>query len=274
MFCSSRQIAPCSPNLTAVLEFLHGLLRMSYSTLNSARSALSCFVSVDGLPVGQHPVVCRFLKGAFQQKPPSKKLHGIWDVNQVLRFLKTFTPNSSLTLKELTHKLATLLALVTIQRKQTLLQLDISDEYLKKSSNEYVFVLCKHVKQSRPNYPVPPVVIPRYTADTDICPFLCLEHYIARTETLRHDSALFISTVKPHNAVGTQTMSRWIKTVLQWSGIDMDLFKPHSTRHASSTAAFDASVPLDEILKKARWSSATTFKRFYLKHVMDANSEC
>lgn len=92
-------------------------------------------------------------------------------------------------------KLATLLAVVTIQRKQTLLQLDISDEYLKKSSNEYVFVLCKHVKQRRPNYPVPPVVIPRYTADTDICPFLCFEHYIARTETLRHDSVLFISTV-------------------------------------------------------------------------------
>ena len=183
-------------------------------------------------------------------------------------------PNSLLTLKELTYKLATQLALVTIQRKQTLLQLDISDEYLKKSSNEYFFVLCKHVKQSRPNYPVPPVVIPRYTADTDFCPFLCLEHYIARTETLRHDSVLFISTVKPHNAVGAQTMARWIQTVLQWSGIDMDLFKPHSTRHGSSTATFNASVSLDEILKKAGWSSATTFKRFYLKHVVDVNSEC
>ena len=77
--------------LTALLEFLYGLLRKSFSALNSARSALSCIVSVDGLPVGQHPVVCRFLKGAFQQKSPSKRLHGIWDVNQVLRFLKTFT---------------------------------------------------------------------------------------------------------------------------------------------------------------------------------------
>ena len=85
---------------------------------------------------------------------------------------------------------------------------------------------------------------------------------------------LFISTVKPHNAVGAQTMARWIKTVLQWSGIDMDLFKPNSTRHTSSTAAFSASVPLDEILKKTGWSSATTFKRFYLKHVVDVNSEC
>ena len=90
VFCSSRQIAPCTPDLTDVLEFLHGLLRMSYSALNSARSALSCIISVNGLPVGKHSVVCRFLKEAFQQKPPSKKLHGIWDVNQVLRFLKTF----------------------------------------------------------------------------------------------------------------------------------------------------------------------------------------
>ena len=138
VFCSSRQIAPCSRDLTAVLEFLYGLLRMPCSALNSARSALSCTVSVDG----------------------------IRDVNQVLRFLKTFAPNSSLKLKELTHKLATDLALVTIQRKQTLLQLVVGDEYLKKSSNEYVFVLCKHVKQStgRPNYHVPPAFIPRFIA--------------------------------------------------------------------------------------------------------------
>ena len=117
------------------------------------------------------------------------------------------------------------------------------------------------------------MVIPRYTADTDICSFLCLEHSVARTENLRHDSVLFISTVKPHNAVGAQMMSRWIKTVLHWSGIDMNLIKPHSTRHASSTAAFKASVPLEEILKKAEWSSATTFKRFYLKRV-NVNSKC
>ena len=150
MFYNSRQIAPCSPDLTAVLEGLHGLLRMSYSGLNSARAALSCIVSVNRLPMGQQPVVCRFLKGAFQQKPPSKKLHGIWDVNQVLRFFKTFAPNSSLTLNEITHKLATVLALVTIQRKQTLLQLDISDEYFKKSSNEYLFVLCKQANRVGP----------------------------------------------------------------------------------------------------------------------------
>ena len=257
-----------------MLEFLYTLLNLSYSSLNTARSALSCIVMIDKIPVGQHPVVCRFLKGAFEQKPPAHKYYGIWNVNQVLQFLKTFSPNRCLSLKELTCKLAMLLALVTIQRKQTLLQLDISSEYLKKSKDEYIFILSKHVKQSRPNYPVPPVIIPRYTPDEDICPLLCLEEYIERTKELRLDNVLFISTIKPHKPVGAQTMSRWIKTILEWAGIDVTLFKPHSTRHAASTAALKASIPLDEILKKAGWSSAKTFRRFYFRHVIDETVEC
>ena len=88
------------------------------------------------------------------------------------------------------------------------------------------------MKQSRPNYPFPPVIIPRYTPDEDTCPLLRLEEYIERTKELRQDNVLFISTIKPHNPVGAQTMSRWIKT----------LFKPYSTRHAASAAAFQVSI--------------------------------
>ena len=130
------------------------------------------------------------------------------------------------------------------------------------------------MKQSRPNYPVPPVVIPRYIPDEDICPLLCLEEYIERTKELRQDNVLFISTIKPHNPVGAQTMSRWIKTIMEWAGIGVTLFKPHFTRHEASTAAFQASIPLDDILKKAGWSSAKTFRRFYFRHVIDETIEC
>ena len=51
------------------------------------------------------------------------------------------------------------------------------------------------------------------------------------------------------------------------------MFKPHSKRHAASTAAFKASIPLDDILKKAGWSSAKTFRRFYFRHVVDETVE-
>jgi len=84
------------------------------------------------------------------------------------------------------------------------------------------------VKQSRPNYPVPPVIVPKYSIDNDICPYSCLEEYIVRTAGLRHDSFLFVSLIKPYKAVGLQTLSRWIRTVLDRSGVDVGVFKPHS----------------------------------------------
>ena len=188
-------------------------------------------ISIDNVPAGQHPLVCRFVKGAFERKPPSKKYYAIWDVRQVLNFLKTMSLNSSL--MELSLKLSMLLALVSFQRKQTLLQLNINNEYLKKSDEEFLFILSRHVKQSRPNYSIPPVIIPRYTLDTDICPYVCLEGYIERTKSLRHDDVLLISTIEPHRAIGSQTLACWIKTVLQLAGVDIDMFKPHSTRHAA-----------------------------------------
>ena len=180
----------------------------------------------------------------------------------MLNFLKTMSPNSSLSLMELSLKLSMLLALVSIQRKQTLLLLNIKNEYLKKSDEEFVFIL------SRPNYSVPPVIIPRYILDTDICPYVCLEDYIERAKSSRRDDVLPISTIKLHRAISFQTLARWIKTVLQLAGVDTDMFKPHSTRHAASTAAYQASVPLDEILQRAGWNNANTFKRFYYKHVI------
>lgn len=219
IFCGERKIAPHSPSIVEVLEFLHSQLHLSYSLLNTARSALSCIITLDQIPVGKHPLVCPFLKGAFERKPPSNRYYAICDVQTVLQFLKTFGPNKSLSLKELSLKVSMLLALVTIQRKQTLLQLSIEDECLKTTQSEFVFIISGNVKQSRPNYPVPPVIIPRYTLDTDICPCDCLKEYITRTISLRQDNKLFISFIKPHKAIGSQTLSRWMKTVLQLSGL-------------------------------------------------------
>lgn len=51
--------------------------------------------------------------------------------------------------------------------------------------------------------------------------------------------------------------------------MDVSVFKPHSTRHAASSAAFNASVPIDEILKRAGWCNANTFRKFYYKDIID-----
>ena len=66
VFCREWQIT----TLMHMLEFLHTQLHLSYSALNTARSALSCVISIDNVPVGQHPLVSRFVKGTFERKPP------------------------------------------------------------------------------------------------------------------------------------------------------------------------------------------------------------
>ncbi|CAB4006638.1 Hypothetical predicted protein [Paramuricea clavata] len=164
--------------------------------------------------LGEAPNSLSFPKGAFERKPPANKHHAIWDVQTVLAYLKTFTPNSGLSLKELSHKLTMLLALVTIQRKQTLIHLNINNGCMIQSDVQFVFVLDKHIKQSRPNYSVPPVIVPRYNLDSDVFPYLCLEAYLEKTKHLRQSVNLLVATIKPHRAIGSQILARWIKIVL------------------------------------------------------------
>ena len=96
-----------------------------------------------------------------------------------------------------------------------------------------------------------------------------LGEYLERTRLLRGDcKQLLISFQKPHGAVSTDTISRWLKLVLKQAGIDINMFKAHSTRAASTSAAASGNVPLSTIMASAGWSNANTFSKFYNKPVI------
>lgn len=83
-FCRERQINCYSPPLRDALQFLLGLFNqvLSYSTLNTARSALSAIVTMDGVgSFGSNPIVTRFMKGVFESRRPKPKYDKIWDVS-------------------------------------------------------------------------------------------------------------------------------------------------------------------------------------------------
>ena len=68
---------------------------------------------VDGVPIGRHPLVLKLLmKGSLRDNPPVPRYAQTWDVQVVLSYLEELGPNAGLTQKELTLKLAMLLALV------------------------------------------------------------------------------------------------------------------------------------------------------------------
>ena len=71
-----------------------------------------------------------------------------WDVKRVFGYLQMLHLSEFLILKDLTHKLVMLLALLSGQRCQTLHSLSVSD--MKLSSDNCVFVVKTLLKTSRP----------------------------------------------------------------------------------------------------------------------------
>ena len=71
--------------------------------------------------------------------------------------------------------------------------------------------------------------------------------------------------------VTSATIGRWLKRVMTSAGINTHVFKPHSSRSASTSAAARAGLSVQDILRTAGWSNAGTFEKFYHKEVV---AEC
>jgi len=114
------------------IEFLTELYKQgkSYSTINSARSALSQFLLPEGSQLdtdfGKHKLTSMFMKGVFKLKPPTPKYKGTWDVKIVLDYLRTLD-NDNISLKLLFMKCVTILAMATKQKSQALTSLGLNE---------------------------------------------------------------------------------------------------------------------------------------------------
>lgn len=77
-------------SVNLVIEYLTSLHKsgLSYSALNTARSALSSFVCLDDdSNLGEHSLVKRFMRGVFNINPSFPRYSSTWDVRQVLDYL-------------------------------------------------------------------------------------------------------------------------------------------------------------------------------------------
>ena len=261
-FCSEREVDPYSYNVIRVLEFLTAFFDQgqSYSAINTARSALSA-VFYKEQTLGNSPIIKRFMKGIFELRPPLPRYSFIWDVNIVLDYLKNFK-SQDIPLSLLTYKLATLLALTTAQRAQTLHLLNIKNiNFLK---DKVIIPIPALLKQSNcKRYKFSLRLLPN-SDDGDICVINTLKEYLKRTSVIRgSENKLFISFNRPYKSVSRSTISRWIKAVLREAGIDISIFKAHSTRAAACSNAKLIGVPIDHILKTAGWANVTSFSKFY-----------
>ena len=273
-WCQSLGRDPFAASIEDIIEFLTSEFHAGrqYSTINSLRSALSATLPpIEGTPVGQHPLIVKLLQGIFNQRPPLPRYENTWNVGSVISFIKNnLNQNSNLSLKDLSRKLAMLLALASASRSSDLHLLDL--RYIKHSMDYVEFQIAGLLKTRRSG-PPRSFTIKRLPTVESLCPVVTLEAYERVTQPFRgaimdKSSKLFLSLKQPHNPVSSSTIGRWIKSLLTDAGIDTSIFGAHSTRAASSSAAKKAGVPLSDIMRAAGWSRSSTFERFYYKPIL------
>jgi len=274
-WCQERNTDPISGPVSAVINFLADLFSQGYqyNSLNSYRSAISSTHDhVDGSPIGQHPLVTRMMAGAFNSRPPKARYSATWDVEIVLKYIISLGPNNNLSLKNLTLKTVMLLALTRPTRSVDLKLLDV--DLCRWTPEGVSFIPSGLTKQAKAGRRVSDYFFPKFSENTLICPVDSVKEYIKITEEFRktdvRTTQLFLSFIRPHSAVSSSSIARWLKTLLAESGIDVSLFKAHSTRSASASAAAAAGVTTKEILDAADWKTESVFQKFYYKPVHDS----
>ncbi len=252
------------------MSFLSELFNsgLSYSYINTARSALSSILCCNNtsIPFGQLPIVKRFMKGVFETRPSLPRYSSTWDINIAFNYIRQQKPLSLLSLKDLSHRVAFLLCLLSGQRCQTLSKLSIENMSIDQS--RVTFIITEKLKHTRVGAHQEPLQFLAYPTDRNLCIVTHLTEYLQKTSTLRGvNKQLLISFIQPHKPVSKDTISNWIKNFMTSAGIDTSKYMTHSTRAASTSHLAARQFDINDIMKAAGWSKEETFQRFYNRDI-------
>ena len=234
----------------------------------TARSALSAVIILpNGKKFGDHPHVKQFIKGFFNTDPPKPRYTATWDPNVITKMLKSWYPATKLNMLRLAKKIVMLILLITGQRGQILTALNVEQMCIR--PDYFIFkVRNSDIKQGRQNYKPEPIRLKAYP-DKRLCIVHYLKIYLERTLHVRQaEKQLLLTTTRPFRAASRDTVSRWVRAVMEEAGIDVSVFKPGSTRAAATSKAHQSGVTLDKILRAGAWASESTFSTWYKREVI------
>ena len=126
------------------------------------------------------------------------------------------------------------------------------------------------LKHTKPSQPLQAIAYDKFNGNPKLCVVECVKLYIEiRKELVPPEIKRFLVTYgRPHKAASDDTISRWIKNNISSTGIDIDVFKAHSTRSTSSSKAKQVGILYTKMLKTGSWRGASTFSKHYDKHII------
>ena len=193
-----------------LFRFPHSKIKegCGYSWANTARSAIATFYD----NVKDNPMKAWFMKGVLNLWPSLPWYTCTWDVTDVLNHLKTLLL-PTIDLKTLSKKIALLLLLFSGERLQKLYTLKVSNIHV--STSACSIFLDSLLKTSSPHSHKSHLKF-NYYSDTNLCIIVHIERYSSLAQSLKETTAsLFISYCKPYKPVSTDTISLWVKHLLQ-----------------------------------------------------------
>ena len=272
-------------------------LQLSASTLRVRKALISSTLAAlghSGLATGKF--ASNVIKATALGQSKSKVKIPDWDILVLLSFLMTesFEPLEAVSFKDLTLKTCFLIMLASGRRASEVcnlsglpgdvsheadgsLSLNFLPEFLAKNQNP---------ESCSPVIKIPPLssIIGLDEPDIKNCPVRALRIYRKRSQRFRNPKqrALFLSCNKNYNNdIRVSTISRWMRALiidayLYWAGgggggsvsgiLALRRPKTHEIRAWAASLA-SKTVPLQQVLKAAYWSSEDVFVNHYLRDV-------
>ena len=266
-FCQNESMDPTSMCVESMLGYLQYLFDKGFAwrSIGVHRSALSSILEAHKpVPVGQHPLVCRFVRGVFNKRPPSVRVVPTWDIGQVLMYLSKDHPPEDLSLFRLPAKVLFLLAAFTAKRVSDLVLFSVDSSLCHVTDKCIVLQTQFGSKTDRPGHRSPPVTL-RKCEEESLCPVRYVSAYKERTEPLRQASGtqqLFIVSPFTQRPVKLATLRRWMVKVMREAGV---IASAGSTRATVTSCALLHDVPLQQLLNSADWTREDTPFRHYVR---------
>ena len=121
------------------------------------------------------------------------------------------------------------------------------------------------LKTLRPSVHFSELTFDAYARNKQLCVCTTIKNYLKRTSNIRgSETRLFLTSRPPFHVASRDTLRCWTKDLLKVAGIDLNTFSPHSTRSAASSKAA-LKLPLSTVISTVRWSTESTFAKFYRK---------
>nr|CAI5858847.1 unnamed protein product [Callosobruchus analis] len=257
---------PKPEDVALFLSFLHRVKGLSSSTILVNKSVITSFADpVRAEAISNHPIVKQMLK-AISISRVSEKRPIIWDVQKLLDWLKTNTPDED-SIYQISRHLAILLLLASGRRVHDLTLLSVEKGHYQRLGNCVVLWPKFGSKTDKAACRQTGWKV-RENSEPSIDILYWLDRLIMvskkRRGTRESLDCLFISTRGKVRPASRAMIAGWVKTALRELGIETGA---GSVRSAVGSARFYADLQLDEILLKGNWKNATTFLKYYCKPI-------